>query len=153
MGKMNVGRVLLGGLVAGAVAFIGDGLLHGQLLQQSWQEATIALGRKVTSGDQSGMGWFALYDVMKGMAAVWIYAAIRPRYGAGPATAVRAGLAAWFLAIATALTGTIPMQYYPLRHAIIWTIAGALVMVPAALAGAALYREPPEAAPAVQPQP
>ena len=29
-------------------------------------------------------------------AAVWLYAAIRPRYGAGVGTAVRAGVANWF---------------------------------------------------------
>ena len=33
-----------------------------------------------------------------GIAAVWLYAAIRPRYGAGPRTAVIAGLAVWVMA-------------------------------------------------------
>jgi hypothetical protein len=33
-----------------------------------------------------------------GIASVWLYAAIRPRYGAGPKTAVCAGLAVWILA-------------------------------------------------------
>src|SRR5262249_44502654 len=74
MANMNFARILLGGLVAGVVYFIGDGLLHGKILTESWQHSMAALGRK-TQGDQSGMGWFALYDLMKGLAAVWIYAA------------------------------------------------------------------------------
>jgi hypothetical protein len=33
-----------------------------------------------------------------GIASVWLYAAIRPRYGAGLGTAVIAGLAVWTMA-------------------------------------------------------
>lgn len=33
-----------------------------------------------------------------GIAAVWLYAAIRPRYGAGIGTPVRAGIAVWSFA-------------------------------------------------------
>jgi hypothetical protein len=33
-----------------------------------------------------------------GIVSVWLYAAIRPRYGAGPRTAVVAGLAVWVMA-------------------------------------------------------
>jgi hypothetical protein len=37
-------------------------------------------------------------DLVAGVFLVWMYAAIRPRFGAGPGTAVKAGLAGWFLA-------------------------------------------------------
>ena len=37
-------------------------------------------------------------DFVVGIVLMWLYAAIQPRFRAGVATAVRAGLAAWFLA-------------------------------------------------------
>ena len=35
---------------------------------------------------------------MLGIASVWLYAAIRPRYGAGAGTAIMAGVAVWVMA-------------------------------------------------------
>ena len=42
--------------------------------------------------------WFNLLGLAGGIAVIWIYAAIRPRFGAGMSTAVRAGLASWLSA-------------------------------------------------------
>src|SRR3989442_8580647 len=41
--------------------------------------------------------YFVVLDFVAGIFLVWLYAAIRPRFGAGPATPAKAGLAAWFL--------------------------------------------------------
>jgi hypothetical protein len=38
---------------------------------------------------------FNLIGLAYGILMVWLYVAIRPRYGAGPKTAALAGLAAW----------------------------------------------------------
>ena len=47
-----------------------------------------------------GRGVFALLGVLFyvfGVVAIWLYAAIRPRYGPGPKTAAIAGLVLWFI--------------------------------------------------------
>ena len=35
IGKMNLGRIALGGLVAGILLFIGGGIVHGRLLKDA----------------------------------------------------------------------------------------------------------------------
>src|SRR5207249_3963498 len=40
---------------------------------------------------------FLAWGFLVGIFAVWLYAAIRPRYGAGPKTALCAGAAVWGL--------------------------------------------------------
>jgi hypothetical protein len=42
-----------------------------------------------------------LWGFVVGIAAIWLYAAIRPRYGPGAATALRAGFAVWLFVHAT----------------------------------------------------
>ncbi len=78
-----------------------------------------------------------------GIASVWLYAAIRPRYGPGARTAIVAGLAVWVLAhvwsgvyLGMGFIGLIPpkLAYLP--------IAWGLVEAPlGTLAGAWLYKE------------
>ncbi len=58
-------------------------------------ETLKALGKTMPEGGGVILVWM-LWGFAWGIAAVWLYAAIRPRYGAGAGTAVRAGLAAWF---------------------------------------------------------
>jgi hypothetical protein len=42
---------------------------------------------------------FVLWGFLVGIFAVWLYAAIRPRYGDGPKTALCAGAVVWVWAI------------------------------------------------------
>ena len=75
-----------------------------------------------------------------GIWAMWLYAAIRPRYGAGAKTAVVTGLSWWLvgtLADATwASFGLVPVKsFLPL------SAAALPEMIVAAIAGAWLYRE------------
>ncbi len=150
MNQINVGRVVLGGIVAGIIAFLGDSLVHGSLLSERWMQVMAALGRK--QGEFSaGFPYFAAYDLLKGIATVWIYAAIRPRFGAGARTAALAGLAVWFLTVPVPLLGLIPMEFFGRRFAVLWSIYDIVPMVIAAVVGAWLYREgeaPPAAKPA-----
>ena len=79
---------------------------------------------------------------LTGFLTVWVYAAIRPRFGAGPATAVRAALAVW---TAAPLLTTIHMIYdgFGFPASLLLTLAVGLlpVFVLATLLGAWLYRE------------
>ena len=78
----------------------------------------------------------------RGIVAVWIYAAIRPRFGAGPRTAIYAGLAVW---VVGALLPNLSFMCFGglfSRHLTLYTTLGALVeLVAGTVAGAALYKE------------
>ena len=91
MGKINWGRVIMGGLVAGVgmnlLSFAGWALL----VRPSLSAALLALGRPL----QESVGVTVVMVVMTlliGILAVWLYAAIRPRCGPGPGTAAVAGV-------------------------------------------------------------
>jgi len=102
MAKINAGRVVAGGLAAGLVMNILDFLINGVWLAPRW-EAQMALlnpGLKEKAGAMAMAGWVTL-DFVFGLALVWIYAAIRPRFGPGPRTGVIAALALWVIATAS----------------------------------------------------
>jgi hypothetical protein len=77
-----------------------------------------------------------------GILAVWTYAAIRPRYGAGPKTAICAGLAVW--AMSYFYCGVVVYAGWVIfPPKLVWLpVAWSLVELPVAtLAGAWLYKE------------
>ena len=94
MGKINWNRVILGGLVAGVIINIFEFALHGFVLAKDMDAAVRALGREVGGG---ALLMFLAWGFLVGIFAVWLYAAIRPRYGAGAKTALCAGAAVWGL--------------------------------------------------------
>src|SRR5262249_46950132 len=105
MGKINLSRVILGGILAGIVVNVSEFLLHDVVLKAEEMETLKALGKTMPQGGSVVFVWL-LWGFAWGIGAVWLYAGIRPRYGAGPGTAVRAGLAAWFF---SALLMTVAM--------------------------------------------
>jgi hypothetical protein len=95
--KISWGRVVLGGLAAGLVMNVGEAALHGGILGTDAVELFKRFGLADTAEGWQ-MALLVGVTFVLGLAAVWLYAAIRPRYGPGPATAIRAGLAVWVLA-------------------------------------------------------
>lgn len=80
-------------------------------------------------------------DFVAGVFLVWLYAAMRPRFGAGPGTAVKAGLAGWFAASLLVTLFMWPMALMPHNLMIITTVV-ALVQWPlAVVVGAKFYTE------------
>ena len=98
MGKINISRWLLGGIVGGIVGDIIGYLVDGVLLAPRWADGMTALGHSGTFTSHQ-LIWFNVLGIVSGLLAMWIYAAIRPRFGAGVMTAIYAGLAAWILAV------------------------------------------------------
>ena len=96
MKSINWGRVIAGGAVAGFVINISEFLLNEVVLKRVNEEAMKALGKTMPEGGGTMLVWIVL-GFLIGIVAVWLYAAIRPRYGAGAATAVKAGVAVWIL--------------------------------------------------------
>ncbi len=140
MGKINIGRVVLGGIVAGIVLDLLGYLVDGVLLAPAWNSGMKALGHADLSMNQ--IVEFNLLGLATGIAMVWVYAAIRPRFGAGVKTAVYAGLAVWVVGILIPNASFMCVTGLFSHHLTAYTTAGALVeAVVAAIAGAALYRE------------
>jgi hypothetical protein len=142
MGAINWGRVIGGGLLAGLVMNIGEAALHGGILGQEAAELFKARGIPDTPEPWQMIALIGMTFVL-GITSVWLYAAIRPRYGAGPKTAICAGLAVWVLAhvwssvyIGAGFTGLITpkLAWLPLGWGLFEAPLGTL-------AGAWLYRE------------
>ena len=145
MGRINIGRVILGGIVAGIVGDILGYLVDGVMLAPQWADGMKALGRTEFSAGQNVA--FNIVGLIYGVLMVWLYAAIRPRYGAGPKTAICAGLAVWAAGV---LLPNVAFMWaaglFPTNLTVMTTTAAIVELVVAALAGAALYKEGADAA-------
>jgi hypothetical protein len=142
MDRINVARVLIGGLVAGLVINIGEFLLNGVVLARQMSTAFARLNLPEPAG--ASMAMFVVLGFALGIAAVWVYAAIRPRFGVGPTTAVYAALIVWFLAYLYPTLLMSAMSLFP-ADVLAMGVAWGLVEVAAAtVAGAWLYHEVPD---------
>jgi hypothetical protein len=140
MGKINLGRVILGGIIAGIVADLLGFLVDGMLLASKWNDGMKRLGQGDVSTNQIIL--FNLLGLAGGIALIWIYAAIRPRFGAGVKTAVYAGLTFWVVGVLIPNLSFMWVTGLFGRRLTSYTTAGALVeIVVAAIAGAAVYKE------------
>ncbi len=141
MGKINVSRVIVGGIIAGVIFFLGDGVVHGVLLRDRWAEIMAALGK--SSGDVGSQhpGYFITYDLLKGLIASWLYAAIRPSLGAGPGTALIVAIVVWLLVIPIPLLGLLPMNLFGRKFAAMWAFYGIVPILIGTLVAGWLYRE------------
>jgi hypothetical protein len=139
MAGINVGRVIAGGLVAGLVMNVVDGVTNGMILAPQWEAETKRLGIDMSQQSQALAGWLT-YGFLCGIVLVWLYASIRPRYGPGAKTAVIAGLALWLIThlafSAWAFTGL-----YSVGVVAASTVGGLVAGVAGGLAGCALYKE------------
>ena len=139
MAGINAGRVIGGGLVAGLVMNVIDGVTNGVILTARWDAESKRLGLDMSQQPQSLPGWVT-YDFLCGILLVWLYASIRPRYGPGPKTAVIAGLALWLIThlafAAWAFTGL-----YSVGIVAASTVGGLVAGVAGGLAGCAVYKE------------
>jgi hypothetical protein len=140
MGKINVGRLIIAGLVAGIVSDVLGYLVDGLWLAPRWSAGMMLLSRDEFSPNQ--WIWFNLFGLVGGLVVIWIYAAIRPRFGAGPMTAVYAGVAVWIVGSLIPNLSFMWIAELFAHHLTVYTTAGALVeIVAGAVAGAALYKE------------
>ncbi|MBI1897892.1 MAG: hypothetical protein HYS04_15380 [Acidobacteria bacterium] len=140
MGNINWSRVLLCGLLAGLIINIGEFILNAVVLADDWRQAMTALNRpgEITPGQ---IVVFNIWGFVGGITLLWLYAAIRPRYGAGPRTALCAGAAFWFIGYAMAMVGPLVMDIFPSRLIFIGLAWGLGEVLVAALVGSRFYQE------------
>lgn len=139
MNKINYGRVILGGLVAGVVLNIGEFLLNAVVLADQMKAFNAAHNFKEPGTNFMVMA-VALTFVL-GIVLVFLYASIRPRFGAGVKTAIIASLFAWFcLYFYMGLFFTMLFEI-PIGTSILTMVWGLVEYAVAAIAGAWLYKE------------
>jgi hypothetical protein len=138
MKGINLGRVIQGGLLAGILINISEFLLNEKVLKSENDAVMKALGKTMPEGGSTLVVWTVLSFAI-GIASVWLYAAIRPRYGAGPGTAARAGLAVWFFTALVTMVVMNNMGLVPINGlALIWTLVQSVLTT---VLGAWLYKE------------
>ncbi len=139
MGKINMQKVLIGGLIAGVVLNVVDFVVFGMVFKAQMAAAMQALGKPAMTNAQ--IPWFVFLDFVAGIVLVWLYAAIRPRFGAGPGTAVKAGVAGWVLGGLLPTLFMWPMALMPQNLTVITTLIALVEWPVAAAIGAKFYTE------------
>lgn len=134
MGKINYSRVLIGGIAAGilllAFDMIGMPVLGFDM--EAW-----ATAHNLT---QPSMAVWAISSLLFGVLIAWLYAAIRPRFGAGWKTAAIAAAFVW--AFFTVVYGTLTAWgLYTQAEMLKFAAWGVIQVFVATYAAAWLYKE------------
>jgi len=140
--KINYSRVVIGGLIAAVILFLTDGFLHEKLVKTDWQAVSAALGGVEPKHDSFAMVYFAIFELGRGLISIYLYSLMRSCCGQGLKTAAYAGIVAWLAFSVTGPAQFIPLGFYSQS---LWIkVAGfqLVTSIVAAIAGAALYREP-----------
>ena len=139
---INMGRVVAGGLVAGIVMNVSGFLVQGMLLGKRMEEEMVAVaptlqGKGMGPGAMTGR---VLTQFAVGVLLVWLYAAMRPRFGAGPKTAMLAAFAIWVCGFLFYLDWLYLGMMSTGLYAIV-AIAMAITLAIAAWVGGMIYKE------------
>lgn len=129
---------MIGGLVAGLIINVGETILNVAVVGADFQRALTAAG--VAESPHSVL-IFSVSGFVFGIVALWIYASIRPRFGAGPKTALYAGLAVWILYSGGFAAFHLAVPFVPTKIALATLAWGSVELPLATLAGASLYKE------------
>ena len=139
MSKINVGRVVIGGLVAGLVLNIGEYLLNEVILGQAIKDDMARL--HLSDPGTSFIIRAVCITFLLGIILVYLYAAIRPRFGEGTKTAICAGLIAWFFVYLYAGYIYEALGMVSAKPYLIGLVWGLVEYSLAAIAGAWAYKE------------
>lgn len=139
MSGINTARVVIGGIVAGVVINVSEVILNMVVLGADMTTAMTRLNLPPVGGQAITV--FVVLGFALGIGTVWLYAAIRPRYGPGPKTALCAGGAVWFFAYFYSGVGMMVIGVFPGRIMAVGMIWGLGELLLASVAGAFLYRE------------
>ena len=141
---INTGKVITAGLAAGLVMNVCDFVFNTYIMADAFKTDLDALNPALmTNMESAGMSLlvkFVILDFIFGILLVWTYAAIRPRFGPGVVTAMRAGLLIWAVSGLTmafvAVMGIFSMGFYITSFAL-----SLITMLASAWVGGKLYTE------------
>ena len=141
-------RVIVGGLAAGLVINVSGLILRGLVLKDALTVVMEELGR---SSEPNRVVFWLLYGFALGVASLWMYAAMQPRFGSGAKTVLYAAGTVWFFTYFSGAMGLATGEFFLQGHRDFWlmTIVGpvwGLVELSLATAlGAWLYQRGQEA--------
>jgi hypothetical protein len=140
MGKINFGRVLMGGIVAGLVIDVLSWLVDGVMLNSQWAAGNAKLGVPAFSSGQTV--WFCVLGLIAGLIIIWFYAACKPRLGTRYRTALNVGLAIWIVAYVLPNAGFMYISgLYSHNLMVLSTLGNLVEVLVGTFIGAALYKE------------
>jgi hypothetical protein len=138
-GGINTGKMIVAGIAAGLVIDVGEALANLVLFVDDFGAVMDGLG--LAEPSTATIMLFNVFGIALGIGTAWMYAAIRPRFGAGPKTGICAGLAVWgFFYLMPGIAQNL-MGMYPTGIMIKVTIYYAVMMCAAGYVAGMLYKE------------
>jgi hypothetical protein len=137
MGRINYGRVVLGGLLAGLIVNAGEFLFHA-MFGAEIERRMAAMG--INFGPNA-IAAFIVIGFIVATIGVWLYAAVRPRLGPGVRTAVMVAVAVWAIGPAVGNAAMKAMDLLTMQQALVGAVWGLVEYGAGIVAGAWLYRE------------
>lgn len=138
-GGINTTRMLIGGIAAGVVIDVGEMITNLFLFAAEFEALNERLSLPAPGG--STILLFNLLGLALGIGTVWLYAAIRPRFGPGPRTGVCAGLAVWGFFYLLPGIANVLMGLYPTVLFVKAVAVQGIVMTAAGYIGGMFYSE------------
>jgi len=136
--RINVARVVVGGLAAGLVINLSEFVLNQVVIFSAMTTAFARMHLPPAGG--SAIPVFIAVGFIGGISVVWLYAAIRPRFGAGPKTALAAGLFFWLVGYFWGGV-VLALHMFPIRLMAVSLTWQLVESIAAALIGASIYAE------------
>ena len=140
MTGINTGKVITGGLVAGVVFNVLDFAINLALADEFTANLTRLGLDPAVQNSPAVMATWILVDFILGIITVFTYAAIRPRFGPGPRTAIYAGLVP-FTAVCAAIFGFSQLGFFTSALLGKYVALGLITVSLGSIAGAWTYRE------------
>jgi hypothetical protein len=139
---INTSKVLIGGLAAGVVyniiGFVGFGMLLGPRFEAEAAAVAPALQGRAMTGGAIAINVIASFAA--GILLVWLYAAMRPRFGPGMKTATMAALAVWVCGFLFHLDWLLVGMMTPVTY-MMASVMAVVQLLPSAAVGGMLYQE------------
>ena len=139
MKGINTGRWLAGGIAAGVLIWLLEGV--SSVLYMADMEAAMKAHNLSMEMSAAMVFHTILVSLLAGLVLVFFYAAVRPRFGPGPKTAVIVAVALWSGSMVLSLVGYQMMGLFPHTLLVTWGIVGLVEWILASLLGGWIYRE------------
>ena len=141
---INTQKVVLGGIAAGVVMNVIDWVVNMFILGTRMKAESDAFKPGMADQMMSGsmIASSIIMDLVLGIALVWTYAAIRPRFGPGMKTATYAAVLFWILA-GIFLSGYLHMGMMSMGLWFAFAFFGLVNFLVSAWVGARVYTEGP----------
>lgn len=139
---INTSKVVVGGFVAGIVNNALGYLIQGMLLGKRMEAEMVAVAPTLQGKgmDPMSLTGRVITSFVIGFLLVWLYAAMRPRFGPGPKTALLSAFVVWLCGFVFYMDWLYLGMMSPSLYAIV-SVAMFVVCAVTAWVGAMLYKE------------